>query len=109
MIYLAAPYWHEDPVIRETRVAALCEFHNLLLQSETRSFFYNPLANSQGVTVANESYWRIHGLHVLGLCDALYVYMLPGWEDSKGVHKEITFANKHNIPVHYHTPSGKHF
>ena len=38
---------------------------------------------------------------VLHKCDALWVLMFPGWEQSVGVTGEIEYARKHNIPVLY--------
>jgi hypothetical protein len=29
------------------------------------------------------------------------VFVVPGWENSKGTQKEIDFALKHNIPIFY--------
>ena len=109
MIYLAAPYSHHNPLIMEARVQSLCEFHALLVRTPPRLFYYNPLANSTGAAHAEipEAYWVNHGLHVLKSCQALYVLMLPGWEASTGVQKEIARAQELLIPVHYFNADGK--
>ena len=111
MIYLACPYWHEDPAIREARVHALAAFHAHLIRKPPRSFFYNPLANSIGAAHEEipEAYWRNHGLHMVELAQSIYVFCLPGWMESKGVKAEIDLAHKRAIPVHYFTPEGKSF
>ena len=103
MIYLAAPYWHDNPDIRAARVDALCAFHQRLILHPPRAFYYNPLANSIGAASLDipEAYWRNHGLHILALCQSVYVYQLPGWEISLGVQAEIALAHKLGLPVHY--------
>jgi hypothetical protein len=108
MIYLAAPFSHENPAVMAARLQSLCEFHAMLVRKPPRSFFYNPLANAIGAAHEEipESYWVNHGLHVLKSCQALYVLMLPGWENSKGVTKEIAFAHEIGITVHYFNASG---
>jgi hypothetical protein len=109
MIYLAAPYWHEDPFVRQARVIALSAFHAHLVKHPPRSFYYNPLANSIGVEDASipEAYWVNHGLHMLRSCQALYVLCLEGWQVSKGVGKEIAEAQRLAIPVHYFDTEGR--
>jgi hypothetical protein len=109
VIYLAAPYWHEDPEIRQSRVAAVGAFHAHLVRRPPRHFFYSPLANSIGATSADipEAYWHNHGLHMLAFADSLYVYCLPGWEISVGVRKEIAEATKRHLPIHYFSPLGE--
>jgi hypothetical protein len=108
MIYLATPYSHENPAVCEARVLSLCEFHAMLIRKPPRSFFYNPLANSIGAAHEEipEAYWVNHGLHMMKKCQSLYVLMLPGWETSKGVQKEIAFAHEINISIHYFNASG---
>jgi len=45
-----------------------------------------------------EDYYE-YSLSFLEVCDEVYV--LPGYENSKGTLKEIEFATAHNIPVSY--------
>jgi hypothetical protein len=44
----------------------------------------------------HEEYYA-HDLVWLGVCDAMI--LTPGWEGSKGVMGEISYAKKHGIPV----------
>lgn len=109
MIYIASPYWHEDPEIRQSRIAAVAAFHAHLVRHPPRSFYYSPLANAVGASAGEipEAYWRNHGLHMLGFAQTLYVYCLPGWEASTGVKLEIALAHKRGIPVHYFSATGE--
>ena len=46
-------------------------------------------------------FWREQCLGMLALCDILFVYQLPGWNDSTGVRAEIEYTQQHGIPVQY--------
>lgn len=46
-------------------------------------------------------FWMKFCSQLLYKCDRLVVYMMPGWENSKGVLEEISIAIDHDIPVEY--------
>lgn len=52
-------------------------------------------------------FWNEFCISILSKSDIMMVYMLPGWERSKGVKAEIDFCEKNNIKVIYqsYTPS----
>ena len=39
-------------------------------------------------------FWSLQDESHLDHCDILYVYQLPGWVKSKGVHEEIAYATR---------------
>jgi len=104
MIYLAAPFWHEDEIIRQSRIDALSAFHAHLVNQEPRSFFFNPLTNSLGCD-APEDYWRAHGIHMLKSAQSMYVLCLDGWQQSKGVKGEIDQCYIEKLSIHYFDPA----
>ena len=104
MIYIAAPYWHEDFEIRNIRFYHATRYAaQLAIQGELS---YSPLTYGHGTvkeigTLIPEEYWRRHGLKMLSLCDRMVVLTMKGWETSRGVAAELELARQLSIPVQY--------
>ena len=49
----------------------------------------------------DQAFWMSFCLTYLERCDELWVYMMPGWDVSKGVAEEIRFAKELGIPITY--------
>ncbi len=103
MIYLASPYSHPDPVIREERYRAACRTAAALLR-EGRSVF-SPIAHSHPLTEyglpADWTFWKHCDRELLERCDEVLVLLLDGWKDSVGVREEIRIAREMGKPVRY--------
>ena len=109
LIYLAAPFNHEDGEVRVDRVAKslLCAT-NMMAKGY---FVYSPLVYSNlserivhkfpDLVEMPESYWYEHGIRMLSKCDELWVLRLEGWEYSKGVAAEVKYAQQNGIPRRY--------
>jgi len=103
MIYLASPYSHPDPAVREKRFLAACRTTAELIR-EGHTVFSPVLI---GHSLASEGlpgdweFWEPHDREQLGQASALVVLMLPGWEESVGVQAEITIARAIGLPVAY--------
>ncbi len=50
---------------------------------------------------AEYEFWENFCLTFLKYSDELWVYMMPGWDVSKGIANEIRFAIENRIPVVY--------
>jgi hypothetical protein len=104
MIYLASPYSHEDPAIRQARYEAVRAFTCELLQQ--RKVIFSPIVYCHGIAVelglpTDASYWKSFNMTFLRKADALYVLKLEGWEYSAGVKVETATAGLLAIPVLY--------
>jgi hypothetical protein len=70
---------------------------------------FSPIAHSHAVEtngmdkLETGDFWLDQDLVVLSKCDKVIVLMLPGWEYSRGVKREVEFAKKNNIEVEYLT------
>lgn len=101
MIYLASPYSHPDPAVREHRFQQACRAAAALLRAGILTF--SPVAHS--VPIANcglpttWDFWRQVDVEYLRHCDALVLLRLPGWERSVGVRAEIALARQWGMPV----------
>ncbi len=91
IIYLACPYSHDDPAVRENRfqavsklAAALCRAGILVFSPISHS---HPLAQYGGLP-GDWGYWEKVDKAFMAVCDIMVIYMLDGWDTSRGVTKE---------------------
>ena len=102
MIYLASPYSHPDPAVREDRFRAAClAAAGLLRQGQA---VFSPIAHSHCVATVGDidpswALWREGDLRLLEACDQVVVLRLPGWDRSVGVAEEVARAEGRGIPV----------
>lgn len=104
MIYLASPFSHPDPDVRRTRYEQVTKLTVDLLKEGKHVF--SPIAYSYEMAerfglCGSWDFWEKLDLDFLIRCDELWVLMLPGWDQSRGVEAEIDFAQRHGIPVTY--------
>jgi Domain of unknown function (DUF1937) len=106
MLYLATPYSHPDPAIREGRFHAACRATAALMSAGDVVFC--PIAHSHPLVdhglPTGWAYWEHVDREFLQRCDELLVLTLPGWEESVGVAAEIQIANELGKPVGYLAP-----
>lgn len=104
LTYLASPYSHEDPCVREERFDAVCRAAGKMMAAG--ELVYSPIAHSHPVAVrvklpTDFAYWEAYCRETLGRCDEVAVLMLDGWRESKGVRAEIRLAQQLGKPVRY--------
>lgn len=101
--YLACPYSHPDPKIKQLRHAAVTRVaYNLMSKG---ILVYSPLTHNIPIDQlgihGNWLTWKDFDHEMLSRCNRLIVLKLPGWEESKGLAAEIAHANKIGIPVEW--------
>jgi hypothetical protein len=104
MIYLAVPYSHDDPAVREQRFKAVSKAAHTLMQDG--KLVFSPINHSHYLAEtykmpAGWEYWEKFDRKILSICDEFYVLCLDGWEESVGVQAEIRVAKQLRIPVSY--------
>jgi len=106
IVYLASPYSHPDPAVRQARYRAVCRAAAALLAAGQPVF--SPIAHSHPLVEyglpADWSFWQRYDQELLARCDELVVLMLPGWCESVGVQAEIQIARELGKPVRYLAP-----
>lgn len=107
-IYLASPYSHADPAIREQRFVAACKAAaKLMLAGDV---VLSPIAHSHSIEtlgighVQSGGFWKTQDVPLLRHADKLVVLMLDGWQESKGIEWEIEMATALLMPVEYLEP-----
>lgn len=106
MIYLASPYSHLDPSVREARYVDACRATASLLSDGY--IVFSPIVHSHplvrfGLNGGWEFWEQIDREH-LWRCDEVVVLMLDGWRESVGVRDEIQIAGEFDKPVRYLDP-----
>lgn len=107
LIYLASPYSHPDPLVREQRFRSVCEEAGRLTQEGI--LVYSPIAHNHPVSEFFElpgdwGFWKPICEAMLRRCDELWVLDIPGVSESKGVRHELQFAIRRQMPVYYKKP-----
>ena len=90
--YLASPYSHPDPAVREARFRQICEVSAHLMAGGV--MLYAPIAHTHPIALAGAlptgwDFWREYDKLYLERCDGLLVCCMDGWQQSRGVQDEI--------------------
>jgi hypothetical protein len=107
LVYLASPYSNPDPAVRHARFEEACRVALWLMDSGLAVF--SPIAHSHPIEqccgrVEGLDFWMKQDIAVLRHCSKVIVLRLWGWEQSKGVAREIELAEQLQIPVEYIDP-----
>jgi len=101
LIYLACPFRHQDLSIQRWRCAAATYVTGELFKKG--GYVFSPLTHNGFLGEVYEEitkeHWMQFDLTVLGLCTKLVVLKLEGWQESKGVQREIEFAQNRGIII----------
>lgn len=103
MIYLAAPYNHPDSDFVTQRMALFCIIDAKLCKQGLLTV--SPLSKHWMKYYTSIpltwDFWKNYSEQLMSKCDALYVIMMEGWEQSVGVQAEIELATKLGIEIKY--------
>lgn len=105
LIYLASPYSHEDPKIREQRYNNVLNITKEMLQ---RGFYiYSPIVHNHNIVklIGNRTeesaweFWEKYDISFLRKCDTLWIFMDDGWRESKGIKAEYFVAKTLHLTI----------
>lgn len=107
LVYLASPYSHDDPVVREQRFHAVNKVAASLMRQGMH--VYSSISHSHPIAVAGGlpldwDYWQGYDRAILSACGKMIVLMLDGWKESKGIAAEITIAKELGLPIEFMEP-----
>lgn len=111
-IYLASPYTHPDPAVRQQRYEAAVKAAGFALYEGF--VVYSPVAHSHPIYQACDlpdtwDFWKHPSLTMLEKAAAMYILDIPGWKESTGIRAEVDRAIDLSIPVRlwkYEDPDG---
>lgn len=104
-IYLAGPYAHKKPSVREWRFNKLNQIAGELMR-DFGYIVFSPISHSHpislhiGNSISNE-FWLRQDRFYMNLCDEMWVAMLPGWKQSNGIKYETWYFRVSGKPVNY--------
>jgi hypothetical protein len=107
VIYLASPYSHPDPVVRQQRFAAAGRAPAAMLKAGL--VVLSPIVHSHplaawGLDAMDHAFWMHVDRPMLEACTSVAVLTLSGWATSKGVAAEIDIARRCGKPISYVSP-----
>ena len=101
MIYLASPYSHPDPAMRQSRFEAACRATAALMRAGLMVF--SPIAHSHPLTQyglpGDWAFWQRYDRAHMEACSAMAILTLDGWKESTGVQAETRIAANLGMPV----------
>jgi nucleoside 2-deoxyribosyltransferase len=106
LLYLATPYSHPDLPVMQQRFDAACAAAAALMQRGYEVF--SPIAHSHPLSDHMDEklrtdfeFWMRQDKAILKHADALVVFGLPGWRQSRGVKAEIKYAHELGKPIYF--------
>ena len=103
-IYLASPYSHPEASVREARYVAACK--KTAQYANKGIAVFAPIVHSHPVAAymdpedtMNFDLWMKLDLPILKDAHEMHILCIDGWRSSKGVAREIEFAEQCGIPV----------
>jgi hypothetical protein len=110
ILYLAAPYSHSDEEVRLLRyhtitaaAARLISDGFVVFSPITMTHPIDQILADQGSTLGSD-YWVDFDESFMHFCSEIVVLKLDGWQDSRGVQREIAFFKAHGRPIRYLEP-----
>ena len=103
-IYLATPYSHPDPQVREFRFYEVNKVAARLMCEG--NLVFSPISHTHPIAVAGDlprgwNYWKDYDSSFIEWADEIYVLKVLGWKQSTGVQAEIKLAEAMGKPVIY--------
>ena len=106
--YMASPYTHEDPDVRQRRFEQVCRAAAHMM--DEGKVVFSAIAHGHAIEIYGAEsrrdweFWENQCINMLDTADELLVLTLDGWQDSVGVQREIDYAEDCGIPTRYINP-----
>lgn len=102
LTYLASPYTHVHPHLREMRFQSVCKVAGELMLRGYK--IYSPIAHTHPIAVYGSlpihwDFWKQYDMAILDCCKEMFILTLDGWLASKGIRNEFSICRDMGIPV----------
>lgn len=104
LVYIGCPYNHKEDAVRHSNFEIVSKLAAKLTaegQIVLSVITYGHTLLGFADLPPTWEFWKNFCLSFLSHADELIVYMMPGWEESRGLSEEIHFAKEHQIPITY--------
>ena len=103
-VYLATPYSHPDPEVREARFRAVNAVAAQLMREGHH--VYSPISHTHPIALAGDlpkgwDFWEAYDRAFINWAEEVHVLMAEGWKESTGVQAEVGIAAELGKPVRY--------
>jgi hypothetical protein len=110
VVYLACPYTHIDPAVRESRFRVATDVAADLIRSGR--IVYSPIKMTHPIDVVlaghgntlGSDYWVEFDEAFMEMCSEIIVVKLEGWEQSSGIRREVEYFKARKKPIRYIDP-----
>ena len=104
LVYLASPYSHPDPAIKEQRyrdvLKVLADLTKAGIVAYSPIIHNHPIARDHNLA-GDWDFWNRIDRVFLSRCSKMIVVQLEGWDVSIGIRDEIAMAQEFGIPIQY--------
>jgi hypothetical protein len=103
-LYLASPYTHPDPAVRQWRYEAVRDFAAFLCRK--RQWIFCPIMHSHDMTINHQmpyefEFWDDWNKSLIYPSGGVIVFQIDGWDISRGIKSEIEYAVQLGKPLMY--------
>lgn len=103
-VYIASPYSHPEPLIREERY--LRTSYYLMQCLRKGKWAYSPIVHCHELAKIwsmgkDAKTWKLYNFAMLSGAHTLEILRLDGWQHSSGIKDEYAEAERLNIPIIY--------
>lgn len=105
--YFASPYTNKDSAVVEERFLKVQEATAFFMKHGFAT--YSPIVHCHEIVKKFDlpttwDFWWAYNQRFMASAKDIWVFKLDGWSESKGVQKEIEYANTHFKPVLFIEP-----
>lgn len=110
MIYIASPYSHPLPEVRELRAREAAK-HSADLLVNRDLHIISPIVHCHEMQryMADEStsfdVWESYCLRLLAMCESMIILKMQGWHESRGIRAEIEFCFREGKAIKTYDPN----
>ncbi len=102
LIYLATPFTHSDKAVMDERFKRVNAVAAKLMARG--DYVFSPISHTYPIALSGDlphgwDFWAGYDDVMISRCTSVFVLILDGWKESKGVTAEIQLAKKYDIPV----------
>lgn len=103
--YIASPYTHNDPMVRQRRFEKALDF-TVWLALKYRMWGFSPIGHSHHMSSLHPElpytfeFWDNWNRAMIRPAVSMIVLQIPGWEESKGIAAEMEYCKEIGKPVY---------
>jgi hypothetical protein len=109
VLYIACPYTHPDPAIKEQRFKLATKIAALYV--ERGHIVYSPITHTHPLDVElaghgtlGSDFWVKFDETFMAICSEMIIIKTDGWDKSSGIKREMEYFKEHGKPISFFLP-----